>query len=266
MNLNLIQWIKVNLKMNLFLIGINCLMFLLTYLISAFVFYGNDTLGLTMIGAQVLPGSEYPFSTFILQPWRLLTSSFLHGSILHLAFNMWAMFSLGTYIEKYFGGKKLFLIYVLTGIGSALASFAVSFFGLWQNNSIAQGVSVSIGASGAIFGLVGVLLGNKFFKKKTFEPELNFNASSLITFVAINIVLGFSVNLLGSGVYINNWAHLGGLISGLILGAFLNTVNNFDVSKFKKIFEKILFILSVALFVFAFIADIIFVITNFITK
>jgi rhomboid protease GluP len=175
---------------------------------------------------------------------------------------MWALYSLGNYIEKFYSGKKLFLIYVITGIGSAFASFIVPFIGLWQNNGIAQGVSISIGASGAIFGLVGVLLGHRYFKNKTYEPDLNFNASSLLTFVLINVLLGFSFNFLGSGIYINNWAHLGGLFSGLLLGAFLNTVNNFEGSKFKKIFEKIIFVLSILLFISAIIAAIIFVIIN----
>jgi rhomboid protease GluP len=264
MNLNLWHWLKVNFKVNLLLIGLCLLFYIITYFFSAFFFNGNDSIGLALLGAQVLPGSEYPYSEFILQPWRLLTSSFLHGSLLHLAFNMWALYSLGSFTEKFYGGKKLFLIFVLTGIGSAIASFAVSFFGLWQNNSIASGVSISVGASGAIFGIVGVLLGNKFLKRKTFEPELNFNASSLLTFVAINIFLGFSFNFLGSGVYINNWAHLGGLMSGFIIGAFLNTVNSFDASKFKKFFENFLFFLAVVLFLLAIIANILFVIINFI--
>jgi rhomboid protease GluP len=265
MNLNIWHWLKINFKVNLLLIGLCCLFYLATFIFSAFLFSGNDSLGLALLGAQVLPGSEYPFSEFILQPWRFLTSSFLHGSLIHLVFNMWAMYSLGSYVEKFYGGKKLFLIFILTGIGSAIASFAVSFFGLWQNNSIAQGVSVSVGASGAIFGLVGVLLGNRYFKKKTYEPDLNFNASSLLTFVMLNIFLGFSFNFLGSGIYINNWAHLGGLLSGLIIGAGLNTVNNFEASKFKKIFENVLYILSVVLFISAIIADIIFIIINFVS-
>jgi membrane associated rhomboid family serine protease len=262
MNLNFWNWLKINFKVNILLIGINCLAYIFTFIFSAFIFSGNESLSLSLLGAQVLPGSEYPYSQFILQPWRFLTSSFLHGSLIHLAFNMWALYSLGNYIEKFYSGKKLFLIYIITGIGSAFASFIVPFIGLWQNNGIAQGVSISIGASGSIFGLVGVLLGHRYFKNKTYEPDLNFNASSLLTFVGINIFLGFSFNFLGSGIYVNNWAHLGGLISGLILGAFLNTVNNFEASKFKKIFEKILFILSILLFLSAIIADIIFVVIN----
>ena len=88
---------------------------------------------------------------------------------------------------------------------------------------------------------------------------------SLITFVLINIFLGFSFNFLGSGVYINNWAHLGGLLGGLLLGMFLNTANSFDYSKLKKVLTQILFILASVLFLLAFIADIIFIVTNFIS-
>jgi len=228
------------------------------------MFEGNDSMSLTLLGAQILPGSQAPFSEFILQPSRLITSAFLHSGIIHLLFNMWALRSLGTYIEKFYGGKKLFLIYILTAITAGILSFLTSFIGLFQNNGMAEGVVASVGASGAIFGLVGVLLGNKLFKNKTYESELTVDARSLMIFVGINIFFGFSVNLIGSGIYVNNGAHIGGLIGGVILGIMLNTVNSFDVSKFKKAFENCLFYLSLILFLLAFIADIIFVITNLI--
>ena len=263
MNLTFWHWLKINFKVTTLLLFINIVVYLITYLLTLLVFAGNDTLALSILGAQILPGSQYPFSAFILQPWRFITSSFLHGGLLHLAFNMWALMSLGTYLEKYYGGKKLFLIYIFTAITSALASLIVGFIGLMQNNGMAEGVVASVGASGAIFGIVGVLLGNKLLKNKTYEAELNLDTTNLLIIVFINLFLGFSFNFLGSGVYINNWAHLGGLAGGILLGTFLSTVNSFDVSKRKIIFEKILFYFSVILFLLACIANIIFILSNF---
>jgi len=264
MSQNFWHWLKINFKVTSLLLFINVAIYLITYLFSAFLFAGNDSVSLSLLGAQILPGSQYPFSDFIFQPWRFITSSFLHGGLIHLLFNMWALNSLGFYIEKFYGGKKLFLIYIFTAITSAIASFVVAFIGLVQNNSMAEGVIASVGASGSIFGFVGVLLGNKYLKNKTYESELNLNANSLWMFVGINIFLGFSFNFMGTGIYVNNWAHLGGLLGGIIIGAILNTVNSFDVSKLKKFLEITFFYLAVILFLLAFFADIIFIIINFI--
>ena len=265
MNLNFWHWLKINFKVTTLLLFINIVLYIISFGLSAFLLAGNDSLSLTLLGAQILPGSQAPYSEFILQPWRWITSSFLHGGLFHLAFNMWALNSLGNFVEKFYNGKKLFLIYIFTAITSAAASFIVGMISLMQNNGIAEGLIASVGASGAIFGLVGVLLGNKLLRNKTYESEIHIDTRSLVLMVVVNLFFGFSLNSAGSGIYINNWAHLGGLIGGLILGVILSTTNSFDVSKFKKILEKILFILAVILFILAFVADIIFVVINFLS-
>lgn len=247
-NINLFTWLKIKFKVTYLLIGLNLLMFFLTFLLSGFQSYSY-----IILGAQVLPGTAYPFSGYVFELWRFITSAFLHGGLMHLLLNMYALYSIGLVIEEFWGGKKLLIIYILTSVTASLLSFIMAFISFWQNNSIADGLSISVGASGAIFGLVGVILGYKFFKRKTFSPDIDFNVNSLIFFVGFNLLFGFGVNFLSMQVYINNWAHLGGLIGGLILGAFLSTKNTFSLSKLSKIFENILYWVSLLLFIASFV-------------
>jgi rhomboid protease GluP len=124
--------------------------------------------------------------------WRLITATFLHGSLLHLGFNMLALWILGTQIEIFMGSKKFLLLYVGSALGGSLASFYFS-----------PAATFSIGASGAIFGLMGafVVIGRK----------LKTDVSQIIVLLVINLILGFTV----SGI---DWrAHLGGLLAGIVL-------------------------------------------------
>lgn len=248
-NIDIITWLKINFKVT------NLLLFLNIAFYGLIILFGSSSYSYLLLGAQVLPGTEYPFSMYILEPWRFVISAFLHGGIAHLLLNMYALYYLGHVIEHYYGGKKVFLTYIFTAIGGSLLSFLGSFIGFWQNNSISEGLSISVGASGAIFGLVGLLLGYKFFKRKTYAPEIDIDEKSLIFFVGFNLFFGFGVNALAMQVYINNWAHLGGLLGGVILGAILNTKNDFSASKRKKIFESILFYSALLIFVLSLILN-----------
>ncbi len=254
-NGNFFTWLKINFKTTYLLLALN-LSLGIALLFLGFV-KGNDLQPLLFLGAQVLPGTEAPFSVFVLDFWRFLTSAFLHGGILHLLFNMYALLSLGTFVERFYGGRKLFLVYIFTAIGGSLLSFIVNLLGLWEKNGIAEGLIISVGASGAIFGLVGLILGNRFFKRNPYEPELNVDINGLLWVVAVNMFLGFGLNSLGNSSVINNWAHIGGLLTGLVLGAFLNTNNAFDVSKFKRVFEQVLFWISIVVFALAWLFNII---------
>jgi membrane associated rhomboid family serine protease len=123
--------------------------------------------------------------------WRLITATFLHGSLLHLGFNMLALWILGTQVENYLGSKKFLLLYFVSAIGGSLASFYFS-----------PPATFSIGASGAIFGLMGayIVIGKK----------LRADVSQIMVLLLINVVLGFTV----SGI---DWrAHLGGLVAGVV--------------------------------------------------
>jgi len=138
------------------------------------------------------------------QPWRLLTSNYVHIGIIHIFFNMWCLFNLGALAERIFERWTYVLIYTATGIFASLAS-------LWWHPTV-----VGAGASGAIFGLAGALLAALYLGKLPIPKQaLRSTMKSLLTFAAYNLFFG-----LRPGV--DNSAHLGGLVSGLALGAFLS--------------------------------------------
>ena len=126
------------------------------------------------------------------QWWRLLTAGFLHGSILHLLFNVYILGVLGSQLESILGKTKFVLIYFVSLIGGSIASFLFSPFGTY-----------SIGASGAIFGLMGAML--VVGRKKRLD------ISQVAVLVVLNVVIGFVL----SGI---DWrAHLGGLAAGSLI-------------------------------------------------
>jgi rhomboid protease GluP len=135
--------------------------------------------------------------------WRLITAGFVHGGLIHIAFNMWCLVSLGQLSERLFGKFQTFFIYLLTGVGGALLSIA--------HNPRHQ----EVGASGAIFGIAGALLaGVKFGNLAISAGEKKSVVSSMVFFVGINFVLG--AGILGGNI--DNFCHLGGFITGLLLG------------------------------------------------
>ena len=136
--------------------------------------------------------------------WRLLTNIFVHGSLLHIAFNMWCLWNLGQLCESLYGRWTYACIYLLCGVGASLASAAWSPY------------RSSVGASGAIFGLAGALLAA--FKLGEFSvprAALSGTLRSLGAFVVYNLIFGFAIP------GIDNAAHIGGLITGLIVGALI---------------------------------------------
>lgn len=147
-------------------------------------------------------GANYKPLTLGGQWWRLLTACFLHIGVVHLLLNMYALLSIGFLLEPYLGRRRFLSAYILTGLVASLTS-------LWWHNA-----SISAGASGAIFGMYGVflaMLSTDLIDRSARRPLL----ISIVLFVAYNLLGG-----LKQGV--DNAAHLGGLISGLLIGyAFL---------------------------------------------
>ena len=135
--------------------------------------------------------------------YRLLTCIFLHANIYHLFFNMYALYNIGMQIEKFYGRVKYLLIYLGSGIIGSLFSVVLT------NN-------VSVGASGAIFGLFGAML---YFGYKYRATLDGFLRSGIIPVILINLLLGFIVP------NIDVSAHIGGLFGGLLLSYTLGVVD-----------------------------------------
>jgi rhomboid protease GluP len=133
------------------------------------------------------------------QVWRLLTSIFLHIGPMHLFFNSYALYVLGIEVERVYGSARFLLIYLLAGLYGSLLSFAF-------------GPNLSAGASGAIFGLLGVMVAYFRRHRETFGERGRQRLFSLLGVAGFNLVLGFTVP------GIDNLAHLGGLVSGAALG------------------------------------------------
>jgi membrane associated rhomboid family serine protease len=149
--------------------------------------------------------------------WRFVTPIFLHGGILHLLFNMYGLWVIGPYVEKLYGSGKFVVFWVVTGIAGVVASY-LSVRPDMHVSSIGRFLfkaedTPSVGASGALFGLVGVLFvfGIRFRHELPDGFKRAFG-TGMIPIIVINLFIGF----LGRG-FIDNAAHLGGLLSGAML-------------------------------------------------
>ncbi|HEX9457693.1 MAG TPA: rhomboid family intramembrane serine protease [Thermoanaerobaculia bacterium] len=132
--------------------------------------------------------------------WRLIASMFLHGGWLHWLANSWALYQLGTLYEVLFGSKRFALIYFSTGIIAGLAS------SMYNHGP-------AVGASGAIFGILGAFI---FSIRRSpvyrHQPWTRGLIGQLVFWIVVNIAIGYSLP------FIDNVAHIGGLISGLLMG------------------------------------------------
>jgi rhomboid protease GluP len=190
------------------LVGINCAVFLLM------AFSGVSTTSPTALqllhwgadnGGLVLQYGEW---------YRLITSTFVHVGVIHLATNMWCLWNLGLLGEPLLGPVGTVAVYVLTGLAGNLLSIAVN-----PGLPGTQDSVVGAGASGAVFGIAGVLI--VLLKSKLLpvpEYELKRLRRSVIYFAVLNFVIGASTMLVPSFIRIDNMAHLGGFLSGLALG------------------------------------------------
>jgi rhomboid protease GluP len=147
------------------------------------------------------------------QWWRLLTATFVHVGIVHIGTNMWCLWNLGLLGEPLLGGFGIFAVYILTGITGNLLSSGVN-----------PGV-VGAGASGAVFGIAGILIIMLNSPHLPFpRDELRRLRRSVIYFAVINLAIGASTLLYAGGIKIDNMAHLGGVLSGLAMGVPLAPV------------------------------------------
>ncbi len=157
--------------------------------------------GLVIQPGQVLErGALIPASVADGQAWRLVSSIFLHSGFAHLALNMLSLYFLGSFVEGAFGRGRFLALYLLSGLSGGIAYLYFG-GGLYEP---------AVGASGAIFGLLGGILGYSL-RRGTFSWQ-NPLIRQLLILLAINLYIGFSIE------NISNTAHLGGLVGGLAFG------------------------------------------------
>lgn len=133
--------------------------------------------------------------------WRLLSCVFLHGSLIHFAMNMYCFYSLGPLVERLLGNWSMGVLFIVSGLCGSIASVN------WNPNA------VSIGASGAVFGVAGALLGYLLHQRRNIPSALFSElANGATTFVVLNIVLAASIK------HVDQAAHIGGLVGGFIVG------------------------------------------------
>jgi rhomboid protease GluP len=138
--------------------------------------------------------------------WRVVSSCFIHMGFLHVAFNMFVLYQIGPFMERLLGSISFFIVYMVAGVAGAVCS-------LWWNPYV-----YSAGASGAIFGLYGALIGFLCLRKDSIPgPVLTSILKSAGIFIAYNAVFGF----IRAGTDIA--AHVGGLVGGLVCGLIVST-------------------------------------------
>ena len=164
--------------------------------------YGLQYLSLTLTNNQYdylyMLGGKINQLILAGQVWRLITPVFLHANLLHIAFNMYALFILGPGLEQYYGHKRYLLLYLVGGYAGNALSFLIS-------------PNPSLGASTAIFGLVAAEIIFIYRNRLLFGSRARGMLLNLGLIVVVNLGLG-----LAPGSDIDNWGHLGGMIGGLI--------------------------------------------------
>ena len=182
------------------LFGIMAIMMVLTFILDT---NSKNLVTLYNLGALIKNGT----------PIRLITSIFLHAGIIHFAMNAWALKLLGCQTENLYGHIKTLIIFIYSGIVGNLLSL------LFMGEN-----TISVGASGAIFGLMGAIL---YFalNQRTYMGEAL--KREILPVIIINLLLGFMI----SGI--NMEAHLGGLIGGILISTALGI--KYKTSKFEKI-------------------------------
>lgn len=134
------------------------------------------------------------------QVWRLITPVFLHGGILHIGFNMYALFILGPGLERYFGHGRFFMLYFLSGYAGNVLSFMFS-------------QAPSLGSSTAIFGLLAAQGVFVYRNREVFGGFARRALTNVIWIAAVNLLIGLTPG-------IDNWGHLGGLLAGSLFAWF----------------------------------------------
>ena len=198
------------------LLGINILIYIIMYIFGA---HDHFVINYSIHGPSVVHLNEW---------YRLLTGTFLHADIIHLFFNMYALYLIGSQIESFMGKAKYLTIYFFSALTGSLLSILLT-------------KGYSVGASGAIFGLLGSLAYFGYHYRVYLGNVLK---SQIIPIILINLVIGFASN--GS---IDNFAHIGGLIGGVLITIGIGV--KYRSTKFEMINGLVVSFAVVALMIFA---------------
>jgi len=150
--------------------------------------------------------------------WRLVLPIFLHGGLLHIGMNTMILVDIGSQVERLYGSARYLFVYVFTGICSFVASTA------W-NIVNSGGFGISIGASGALAGLIGLMLGMTTRRGGMYAREIRAQMIRMVLYLVIMAFLPLGID---------NAAHFGGLAAGLVLGRFLADREPLNVKEFKR--------------------------------
>jgi membrane associated rhomboid family serine protease len=208
------RWMPQTSPVTYVMLAICCVMYALSFVITM-KFSGGEGAGggLMNLGGIANPvnirlGESLPLAYNIREPWRFVTAIFLHGGLLHIGFNMWVLMDIGPMVEELYGSARYLFFYLVTGVCGYLLSSGVGNF--------------SVGASGSLLGLVGVLLAATTGRKSMAAQALR---SALIRWLIYIGVLGFIFH--GT----DNYAHFGGLASGYLLGRLIPDRTPADLSE-----------------------------------
>ena len=211
------RWMPQTSPVTYAMVAICCLMYGLSLVITM-KFSGGEGAGggimnLGGIATQVnyRLGASLPLAYNLGQPWRFVTAIFLHGGLLHIGFNMWVLMDIGPMVEELYGSARYLFLYVATGVAGYVLSSAVG--------------HLSVGASGSLLGLIGVLLAATTGRKSMAAQALR---SALIRWLIYIAVLGF----LFSGT--DNYAHFGGVATGYLLGRLMPDRTPADLSERRR--------------------------------
>lgn len=225
--------LKIAINSLTFLLFVNFLIYLLFFLFQFFIGERNLGVFLTLFGglepAKVLKGEVY----------SMITSTFLHFDFLHFFVNVFSLYRLGEIVMYFYQGRVLFVSYIVAGIAGSALTVLMSF--------LTGSFVPSVGASGAIFGLLGLILAGSISKNRG-GPTLPFNFFDILPLIIFSLVYGFI-----PGTNINNWAHIGGLLSGFALGFFFTSTIGYARKEREEIFLNVLYQVCKIFFVLSFL-------------
>ena len=201
------------------------------------LFYGGQVLSDALLGYDLVTslGAKSNFDILNGQYWRLVTPIFVHGGAYHLLINMYSLYAIGPAVEQFYGRERMLIVYFSSAVTGSLLSVAFS-------------PARSVGASGAIFGLLGALGGFLYLHRNAFGNFGRLQLRQIVMVALINLAIGFMPG-------IDNWGHLGGLIGGVALAYVLgprytpvqlapDRLHLLDVRPFKRIWPIAIMVLG----------------------